>query len=209
MSDKRMAELRKLSDTGQTVAGSNDDIRGRDVKDRDGNIIGKVDDLLIDPEENKVRFLVVASGGFLGIGETKSFIPVDAISRITTDEVRLDQQRDYVAGAPAYDPELVEERDFYQDVYSYYGYAPYWTPGYVYSAYLSHPARGIGVWPGRACPPPRPFQTGQEIRPRQGRPAGNGKGSDCDGKEKQSKRTDSRSCPDGRPAHRLRRRNSG
>ncbi|WP_066286660.1 PRC-barrel domain-containing protein [Arthrobacter sp. B6] len=135
MSDEKMAELRKLSDTAQTVAERDDDIRGRDVKDRDGNDLGKVDDLLIDPEENKVRFLVVASGGFLGIGETNSFIPVETISRITSDEVHLDQKRDHVAEAPAYDPDLVAERDFYQSVYSYYGYQPYWTPGYVYPAY--------------------------------------------------------------------------
>lgn len=135
MSEKKMAELRKLSDTGHTVASEDDDIRGRDVKDRDGNDLGKVDDLLVDPEQNKVRFLVIASGGFIGIGETKSFIPVDAISEVSSDEVRLDQQRDYVAGAPAYDPDLVEEQDFYQNVYSYYGYAPYWTPGHIYPAY--------------------------------------------------------------------------
>jgi sporulation protein YlmC with PRC-barrel domain len=135
MSDEKRTELRKLSDTGQTVAGRDNDIRGREVKDQDGNDLGKIDDLLIDQEENKVRFLVVASGGFLGIGETDSFIPVDAISRITSNEVRLDQRRDHVAAAPVYDPDLVEERDFYQAVYSYYGYAPYWAPGYVYPAY--------------------------------------------------------------------------
>jgi len=135
MSDEKRTELRKLSDTAQTVAGRDDDIRRRDVKDQDGNDLGKIDDLLIDQEENKVRFLLVASGGFLGIGERNSFIPVDAISRITSDEVRLDQKRDHVAAAPVYDPDLVEERDFYQNVYSYYGYAPYWTPGYIYPAY--------------------------------------------------------------------------
>lgn len=73
--------------------------------------------------------------GFLGIAETNSFIPIDAITRITSDEVRLDQKRDHVAEAPVYDPDLVEERDFYQNVYSYYGYAPYWTPGYIYPVY--------------------------------------------------------------------------
>jgi hypothetical protein len=32
-------------------------------------------------------------------------------------------------------PTSIEERDFYQNIYSYYGYASYWTPGYVYPAY--------------------------------------------------------------------------
>lgn len=131
----RRQKLRKLSDTDRTVSADNEDIRGRDVKTRAGENLGKVDDLLIDAEENKVRFLVVASGGFLGIGETKSFIPVDAVSHITDDEVRIDRHRDEVAGAPVYNPGLVPERDFYENVYSYYGYVPYWAPGYIYPAY--------------------------------------------------------------------------
>ncbi len=77
--------LSKLSDTGQTVSNAADDIRGRKVKDKDGNDLGKVDDLLIDDQERKVRFLRVEHGGFLGVGETKSFIPVDAITKITDD----------------------------------------------------------------------------------------------------------------------------
>jgi uncharacterized protein YrrD len=105
------------------------------VKDQDGNDLGKVDDLLMDPQENKVRFLVLASGGFLGIGETNSFIPVDAISRITPDKVHLDKNGTTWRQRLSMTPTSIEERDFYQNIYSYYGYASYWTPGYVYPAY--------------------------------------------------------------------------
>lgn len=135
MSDDGTTELMKLSDTARTVAAGDEDIRGRDVKSRGGEDLGTVDDLLIDPEEDKVRFLVVASGGFLGLGETKSFIPVDAVSRVTADEVHIDRAREEVTGAPVYNPDLVAERDYYENVYAYYGYPPYWAPGYVYPAY--------------------------------------------------------------------------
>ena len=57
--------------------------------------------------ERRVRFLDVASGGFLGIGQDMTLIPVDAITAITEDEVRIGQTRENVADAPAYDPELV------------------------------------------------------------------------------------------------------
>jgi serine/threonine-protein kinase len=40
--------MMRLSDSGQTVADPSQDIRGRNVADRDGNEIGKVDNLLID-----------------------------------------------------------------------------------------------------------------------------------------------------------------
>jgi hypothetical protein len=67
---------------------------------------------------------------------------VEAIQSITEDEVRIDQSRDRVAGAPDYDPELVED-DYYKSIYGYYGYAPYWGRGYVYPPYPHYPAAGL------------------------------------------------------------------
>lgn len=81
------ATLRSLSDTDLTVSTSAEDVRGRTVKDKDGKEIGKVDDLLIDESDDKIRFMRVESGGFLGIGETKVLIPIDAIAQITDIEV--------------------------------------------------------------------------------------------------------------------------
>ena len=130
--------LMKLSDMGVTIKLGDEDVRRYCVKDRDGHDIGKVHDLLVDPRGNKVRFLVVESGGFLGMGERKSFIPVDAITRITTGEVHIDQTRERVAGAPPYDPELVTTRDYHQDSYGYYGFAPYWMGGYSYPVFPFH-----------------------------------------------------------------------
>ncbi len=69
------AALHVLGDRGQTVDGSSNDVRGRQVKDKNGQGIEKVTDLLVDDRENQVRFLLVAHGGFLGFGDTKSLIP--------------------------------------------------------------------------------------------------------------------------------------
>lgn len=137
------SKLIKLSDSDEAIAHASDDIRGHSVKDRAGEDLGTVDDLLLDPTENKVRFLVVASGGFLGMGKDKTFLPVDAITRISDDEVHIDQTREHVAGAPGYDPELVDvpdDPDYYGSVYGYYGFVPFWTPGYAYPGYPSYPA---------------------------------------------------------------------
>ncbi|TDD67508.1 PRC-barrel domain containing protein [Jiangella aurantiaca] len=131
MTTDRPAMLVHLSDTDLTLAGDADDIRGRTVVDRNGDDIGQVDDLLIDPDERRVRFLQVGSGGFLGLGEQKTLIPVDAIESID-DTVRIAKERRHVAGAPRYDPKLVQEPTYYEDVYGYYGYPPFWTPGYLY-----------------------------------------------------------------------------
>lgn len=135
MAAAQNATLVKLSDTDKTVADPAEDIRHRDVRDRHGEDIGKVDDLMLDAQEGKVRFLVVGSGGFLGIGKDETFIPIDAITSITDEEVRIDQTREHVAGAPAYDPDLADQAPYFQDVYRYYGFGPYWGPGYAYPGY--------------------------------------------------------------------------
>ena len=126
------AILYTLGDRGQTVDGSANDVRGREVKDKNGDGIGKVTDLLIDDRELKVRFLVVEHGGFRGFGETMTLMPVDAITKITEDAVFVNQSRERVASAPGYDPHLVDDRSYHSIVYSHYGYAPYWGAGYMY-----------------------------------------------------------------------------
>jgi len=142
MSPNSTATLSKLSDSGRTVASADEDIRGRKVKDKDGHDVGRVDDLLIDGEDRKVRFLRVEHGGFLGFGETKSFIPVDAITRITEDDVFINHSREHVAGAPRYDPDLKDELPYYTGLYGYYGYAPFWGVGYAYPGYPYYADRG-------------------------------------------------------------------
>lgn len=132
MTSQTNPTLRKLSDSGQAVSPPADDIRGRKVRDKEGKDLGKVHDLLIDDREHKVRFLLVEHGGFLGVGDMKSFIPVDAITKITAHDVFIDHSREHVALAPAYDPELVDDREYHSALYGHYGYVPYWGAGYSY-----------------------------------------------------------------------------
>jgi hypothetical protein len=123
---EKVPTLTRLRDTDRTVSGSDEDIRGRMVKDKDGQDLGRIDGLVIDDVQRKVRFMEVASGGFLGLGQSKSFIPVEAITRMTADEVYISHTRQHVAGAPAYDPDLVpnENRSLF-NLYPYYGYSPF------------------------------------------------------------------------------------
>jgi sporulation protein YlmC with PRC-barrel domain len=131
----RNATISRLSDTGLTIIPSTEDLRGRTVVDRDGRVLGKVHDLLIDDQQHKPRFLLVAHGGFLGLGEAKSFIPVDAITEITENHVRIDHTLEHVAAAPPYDPSLIAERSYHRSVYDHYGYQPYWAAGHRYPDY--------------------------------------------------------------------------
>lgn len=128
--------LLRLGDTELTVANPDEDIRGRTVIDQAGEEIGEVEGLLIDQADAKVRFMEVGAGGFLGIGEKKFLLPIDAITKIHGDHVHIDKTREHVIGAPDYDPALTEQsQDYYTNLYGYYGYSPYWGPGYVYPGY--------------------------------------------------------------------------
>jgi sporulation protein YlmC with PRC-barrel domain len=129
--------LRRLHDIGETVARPDDDVRGRKVLDNAGKHIGTVDGLMVDDAENKVRFLRVECGGFLGLGATHVMIPVDAITSITHDAVIIDRDGKHLHGAPRYDPMLVTKPDerYWDAIYGYYGYEPYWHDGYRYPPY--------------------------------------------------------------------------
>jgi hypothetical protein len=118
-------QLTRLRDTDQTVSSSDEDIRGRMAKDKDGRKLGTIEGLLVDEAERKVRFIEVGSGGFLGLGESKSLIPVEAITRVTPDEVYIGHTIEHVAGAPSYDPELIHtELEYFFNLFPYYGYPP-------------------------------------------------------------------------------------
>jgi len=129
--------MMRLGESDQRLADPSQDIRGRRVLDRDGNDVGKVDDLLIDAERKKVRLLRVAHGGMFGIGATPLFIPVEVVERVTDDEIGIDRSRAQVAQAPQYDPDLVDADEHFTNLYKYYGYSPYGAPGFV------APARGF------------------------------------------------------------------
>lgn len=119
--------LRSLSDTGETVASADEDVRGRTVLDNEENKIGTVDGLMVDDAQQTVRFLRVASGGFLGLGRAHVMIPVEAITRVMPHAVCIDRAREHLRGAPLYDPALVADTDqaYWGGVYGYYGVAPY------------------------------------------------------------------------------------
>ncbi len=129
--NKEIPRLLRLSDSTLTLERPKDDLRGLHVFDSDGEEVGKVLDLFIDETEGKVRFLLVKSGGFLGLGAEELLIPVETIVRIDSKGVHTSHGVGQIAGAPKYDPELVDQ-EYYTTLYGYYGYGPFWGTGYMY-----------------------------------------------------------------------------
>lgn len=132
MTTSSKVTVHKLSTSGITIAHAADDIRGSTVRDKDGEAIGKVQDLVIDDEKREVRFLLVHHSGFLGFGQTISLIPVDAIVTISKDEVSITHDREHVIAAPPYDPELIDDPNYHKRVSGHYGCIPFRDDGYTY-----------------------------------------------------------------------------
>lgn len=128
--------LERLEDTSLELADPAEDARGRVVIDSDGDDAGTVSGLFVDRAERRVRMLEVKTGGFLGIWASTQLVPVDAVTAVDADMVHIGARREQVAKGPAYDPHLTRrEPRYFTELYGYYGYAPFWAPGYTIPRY--------------------------------------------------------------------------
>jgi photosynthetic reaction center H subunit len=86
--NKHLFRLGELND--YKVASGNPDVRGWDVVDRDNQILGTINELIVDVDREKVRYLDVAPSGdtFRGDGEHRLLIPIGA-ARINDDSNRV------------------------------------------------------------------------------------------------------------------------
>jgi sporulation protein YlmC with PRC-barrel domain len=130
--------LEPLSQTRLELVDPKEDVRGRKVFDRDGQEIGKVHDVFVDPTQRRAQFVSVKSGDFLGLGGKKLLIPIDAIASVDKDRVVINNRRDRIVGGPQVESEFEKGSPRASDtdaivlgVYEWYGIQqPYWNPTY-------------------------------------------------------------------------------
>jgi sporulation protein YlmC with PRC-barrel domain len=114
-------ELFRLSESDLAPGDPDQDLRGRRVFDLSGEI-GTVEDLYLDKEERKARFLLIDSADFLGLGERYFMIPMDAVSEVEADRVKVNETRDKVQDAPVFNPEAGGPDPYIQrGLYDHYG----------------------------------------------------------------------------------------
>ena len=99
--------LIRLGDSDFVPANPEDDVRGKDVYDAEGQRIGSVGDLYIERKEREVRFLEVGTGGFMGIGEKRFLVPVEEVVEVAEDRVTIESGRtERVAGPAPFDTKV-------------------------------------------------------------------------------------------------------
>jgi sporulation protein YlmC with PRC-barrel domain len=92
--------LVRLGDSGFVPANPEAYLRGKDVFDPHGQRMGRVEDLYVDRQEREVRYLEVGTGGFLGIGERRFLVPVEAVTRVSEDQVIVEPDTKKEAEGP-------------------------------------------------------------------------------------------------------------
>lgn len=81
-----------------------------------------MENLYVDTEGRKVRFLDIRAGDFLGVGEKHFLIPVEAVASVVEDRVTIDHAREKVMGSPDFGTNVVPEYDLQRDIREHYGY---------------------------------------------------------------------------------------
>jgi sporulation protein YlmC with PRC-barrel domain len=115
----RVPMLVKMSDSGFGVKSRESDIRRLGVYNQNGDQMGSVEDFYVDTQEREVRFLEVGAGGFLGLGEKRFLIPVEAVTSFREGGVTVGDSLEKISESPPLDTKIVplnaEERDLYDN----------------------------------------------------------------------------------------------
>jgi sporulation protein YlmC with PRC-barrel domain len=115
----------RLSDRGPVAtmlsAGT---ITGDDVYDRSEHKLGSIQDIMLDIGTGSIRYAVLASGGFLGIGDRLFAIPWGALKLDAVNKrFVLDVDAERLKAAPGFDKESwpnMADETWSANVHSYY-----------------------------------------------------------------------------------------
>ena len=78
-------------------------IKRHKVVSRDGDVLGRVDDLVFDPTSGEIRYVILASGGALGIGDKLFVVPfADAEIDYPRERLIFNFSADDVKTAPGF-----------------------------------------------------------------------------------------------------------
>jgi hypothetical protein len=105
-----------------------------------GEELGTLKELMVDLDEGRVNYVVLAFGGFWGLGDKLFAVPWEALTFNTENHTFiLDMDNEQLKNAPGFDKDNWPAEAQYAsgwlvDLYDYYGYYPYW---------MSEPERDI------------------------------------------------------------------
>jgi sporulation protein YlmC with PRC-barrel domain len=106
------------------------DIIGETVYNRQGENLGKIEDLAIDDDSGRVAYAVLSFGGFLGMGDKHFAIPWSSLEKNRSDDTLiLDANKELLKNAPGFDKDNwpdFSDRTWGTRIHQYYGRRAYW-----------------------------------------------------------------------------------
>jgi len=110
---------------------SSTSIEGTKVHNHQDEKLGVIKDLMIDVDSGRIVYAVLSvSEGFLNLDSKYFAIPWQAIQFDTKNEIaRIDVNEEKLENSPGFDKDdwpSQAQRDFVDEVYSYYGYESYY-----------------------------------------------------------------------------------
>lgn len=106
-------------------------IMGETVVNRQSENVGKIQELVIDARKNRIAYLVLSFGGFLGMGTKLFAMPWEAFEfSATENKLILNVEKEKLKAAPGFekDDKWPDFSDMLwgESIYSYYDYSPPW-----------------------------------------------------------------------------------
>ena len=105
-------------------------LMGDKVVNREGEHLGEIKELMIDPQTGHVGYAVLSFGGFLGMGDKLFAIPFRALElNPDRNEFVLNVPKDKLKAAPGFDKNdwpKSADRQWGTEIHTYYGTTPYW-----------------------------------------------------------------------------------
>jgi len=105
------------------------DIIGMDVRNYQGDKLGKIQDLAIDVESGRIVEVILSSGGILGMGAIQTAVPPSSFNCDTNSHYLLiDASMQKIKEAPKFDSsdwDATTQSNRISEVYGYYNEQPY------------------------------------------------------------------------------------
>lgn len=131
------------------------EVVNNDIEDSNGQVLGKIANLLLDTAEGRIAYALLSTKGFLGRDKDFYAIPWSALSpaqRRHTYKLKFDSE--FMKSAPHFDsdhPPDFTNMEWNADMYAYYKVPPYWQPASILDEGATAPSSSSThpVWQGR------------------------------------------------------------
>jgi sporulation protein YlmC with PRC-barrel domain len=106
-------------------------LRGSRVHNFAGEVLGKVDEFVVDLDSGRISYVVLSLGGFLRFGDRLFPVPWQLFStRPESHEFFLDMDKQMLLDAPSFErsrwPDM-EDAAWTSNIHAHYAQKPYWN----------------------------------------------------------------------------------